>query len=836
MAGQKRETLGVNVMPSNYRLLLDTNMKTFKYNGVEMISVRISKPTNTITLNAKYLKIDSANVLSGGTSYHANISHDKKFDRITLGISKKISGHAKIQIRFEGENQYNMLGFYRSKYMNNGKEGWILTTQFEPVYARHAFPCFDEPSMKASFDLSLIIDGGHMAVSNMPIKREAPAGNGRKRVSFITTPIMASYLLYIGIGPFEQVAWKSKGLDFRILTAPGKSSQLQLAKEFATRFMEFEQDYFRVKYPLPKMDFIAIPDFQAGAMENWGAITSRELGILGDRSSTSVPIMRYIAIIISHELAHQWFGDLVTMQWWNDLWLNESFATFMEEKTVEALYPKWKMRISHIVNDTAGAAMVDDQLRTTHPIHVDVNSPSEIEEILDHISYEKGASVLRMFEDYVTPEVFRKGLKIYFTKHAYSNTVKDDLWNAIAATGDSKARQLPRVASFWIEHAGFPIIHVGGLKDGSMRLMQERFTILPYKGPQKSWPIPVRYLTDKGEGFIMLKEKTQTLRVPGARFIKLNLGQRGFYRVSYEKENLMELGEAIKSGKLEPLDAWGVINDLSALARSCKIRVAEVLDFIEKYCMECDYPVNAAIAGYFSGLALRFYDKGPLYRRAKRLEAEFSAKLLKRLGWEKQKDEPPYLTSLRSAAIATLGTNGEKEVVARARSMFSGYTGSGKKPDADLKVAVYRTVAYNGGAREFKKFVSLYRKSTSPDDQRAIFAALGSFKSHQINVRALEFSLSKHIRPQDRGILTSSVASNPEGKALILGWTEKNWKTILKTFKDNASLIVDFVQNLDILQTGADLKEVKRFFSSKQNYVSDIKRALNNTLEFIESN
>ena len=525
------------------------------------------------------------------------------------------------------------------------------------------------------------------------------------------------------------------------------------------------------------------------------------------------------------------------MQWWNDLWLNESFATFMEEKAVEKTYPKWKVRINHIVNDSAGAAMSADQLRTTHPIHVDVSSPSEVEELFDTISYQKGAAVLRMFEDYVTPEVFRKGLKIYFTRNAYSNSVEEDLWNGIAATGDAKARQLPKVASFWIKNGGYPVIRVDRPENGVVKLKQERFTIIPYKSPQKNWPIPVRYLTDKREGFLMMDRKEHTIRVPGAKFIKLNRGHKGFYRVFYSKENLRELGSAIKSKKLNDLDAWGVINDLFAMAKSCRIGVSEVLDFIERYCMECDYPVNSAIAGYFSALTFRFYNKGPIYKRARALEVRFNTKILRKLGWVKNKDEPPYITSMRSGAIATLGTSGDKQVIAKAQKLFWQYTNGGKgNPPADLKAAVYRVIAYNGGARELKKFISLYKKSTTAEDERAIYAALGSFRQPEINRQLLEFSLGKHVRPQDQSLISGYISSNPDGKPLILAWTKRNWKRIRKQFKDNASLIVDFIESLYILQTEADLKDVKTFFSSKQNHIKEINRALKNTLEYIESN
>jgi tricorn protease interacting factor F2/3 len=836
MASGKREILGTNVLPLNYKLSLDTNLNTFKYRGDEVITVMISKPTNSITLNAKFIKVISAFVESGKSTYPAKVSYDKKFDRITLKLPKAVSGKAFLNIEFWGENQYNLVGFYRSKYTKDGKEAWLLTTQFEAVYARNAFPCFDEPALKATFDLSLVVDSNLTALSNMPIKSEIKLKGGRKTVAFRTTPKMSTYLLYIGVGPFDQVGWKALGIDFRILTTPGKSDQVELAKEFATKFMAYQQSYFRVKYPLPKMDFIAIPDFQAGAMENWGAITAREIGLLGTKAHTSVPVKRYIALIVSHELAHQWFGDLVTMAWWNDLWLNESFATFIEEKSIEAIYPKWQMRVGHIVNDTAGEAMGADQLKATHPIHVDVNSPSEIDSIFDSISYQKGSAVLRMLEDFVTPEVFRDGLKTYFTKNAYSNTEEEDLWKAIASAGGSRSKELPSVAHFWIRTKGFPIVHADGPRNGVVKLKQSRFTILPNKEPRKNWPIPIHYITDKGEGFLLMKNAEATIKVPGAKFIKLNLGQKGFYRASYSSENLAVLGKAIKAKKLSALDSWGVINDMISLAKSCKISVSDVLDFIEKYCMDCEYPVSSAIASYFSGLTLRFYKKGAVYKRAKRLEAEFGRKLLKKLGWQKKKDELHYVTSQRSWAITSLGTNGDRAVVAKARKMFNHFLSTGQSLESDLKQPIYKIVAANGGAREFSMITKMAEKTESSEEQRALYGALGELKSRELNLKSLAFALSKSVRPQDKTLLISLISSNPIGKDLILSWTMKNWQRLKKIYHVNSSLLSDPVECLMILQTKKDLKTVNDFFKRKSNYVDSIDRPLKNTLEAIEIN
>ena len=423
-----------DIIPLNYRITIDTNMKSFSYKGSETITIDVKKPVRKILINAVEINFTSVKIRCKGNEQIVKATVNAKSDIATLAFSNRISGRAELEIAFEGTNNDKMAGFYRSKYGKGKNENYLLTTQFEATDARRAFPCFDEPALKATFDLTLIVDSKLEAVSNMPVKSTKRIGNRRKALSFLTTPSMSTYLLYMGVGMYDRITGNAGKLKVSVLTMPGMKKYAKLPLKYAILAIKYYEKYFGIGYPLPKVDLLAIPDFAAGAMENWGAVTFRETALLIDENS-SVATKQYVADVVAHELAHQWFGDLVTMKWWNDLWLNESFATFMSAKAVDAAFPEWNFMAQYI-DDTIGTAFSADCLKSTHPINVEVKSSGEIDQIFDRISYEKGGTVLHMLEDFIGKEQFRKGLNAYLKAHAYSNATKYDLWNAIAKAID----------------------------------------------------------------------------------------------------------------------------------------------------------------------------------------------------------------------------------------------------------------------------------------------------------------------------------------------------------------------------------------------------------------
>ena len=426
----------MEVNPINYKLTFEPDLKKFTFDGTESITADCKKSTDLITMHCAELKIAFCQVKSKGKIIKSFPEVNEKNEELGIKLSEKVKGKITIDLEFQGILNDRLLGFYRSQYVQNGKTKYLATTQFEAADARRAFPCWDEPAAKATFEISIIADNKFTAISNMPVKTRKKIKN-KTIYNFSKTPIVSTYLIYLGVGEFEYLTSKVGKIQIRVVTTKGNKSKGKFSLDLGKKLLTSYEKYFGIKYPLPKLDLIAVPDFAAGAMENWGAITFRETILLYDPKTSSTRTKQFIAEVISHEIAHQWFGNLVTMKWWNDLWLNESFATFMATKFVDKFYPEWDLW-NQFVEDAMNAAMGLDSLKTTHPIDVKVNSPAEIREIFDAISYDKGGCVLRMLEHYVGEPNFQKGLKKYLSDFKYQNAKGQDLWDAIG-----KASKMP---------------------------------------------------------------------------------------------------------------------------------------------------------------------------------------------------------------------------------------------------------------------------------------------------------------------------------------------------------------------------------------------------------
>ncbi len=834
---EKYQTLGDNVTPINYNITFDTNMKTFRFNGSEKVSVRIRKATRRIELNAAELEVLRASVKSKGGVQNAKVVEDKKKKRIALNLAKPVSGSAVISIEFTGTNNDRLYGFYRSQYDDKGKKSYILTSQFEAANARAAFPCFDEPAFKATFDISMIIDNDKEAISNMPVKSVAQYKKGRKIVVFRTTPVMSSYLLYLGVGKYDRVSSNMGKVRVSVLTTPGKRALARLPLVYAKKFLEFYNDYFGIRYPLPKMDLLAIPDFSAGAMENWGAVTFREIALLGDEKS-AVSVRQRIAEVIAHELAHQWFGDLVTMKWWNDIWLNESFATFMSYKAMDAVFPEWDMKTQYF-DDTIATAFTADSVKSTHPISVHISTPEGIESLFDEISYEKGGTVLHMLENYAGPETFRNGLRIHLKRHEYGNATKYDLWSAIdeAARERNGKANITKVANRWIDEPGYPIVNVK--QDGKkLSLEQKRFMILDEKLPKRQvWPIPLYYVSEKEskQQFMLLDKRQGTLNARGSEWAKLNYGQHYLYRVRYPESMLYGLGEQIKRKKIRGTDSWGIENDLFVLARSGRITMKEYMSFVEQYCLgDIDYPMNMGISSHLGWFDLILSGKKD-HGAVNRLIIRYSKRTLDRLGWHKRKGDDNITVMLRSASISSLGRAGHKPTIKRALRLYNDFM-RGKAIEPDLKSAVIGIAAYTGDAKRYRQMVERYKKEKAPDDKRRFLQSLALFRDRKLILEGLKFSYTKDVRLQDAYTIPAIVSGNPVGKEIIWDWTRKNWKFLLKTHSVGTHMLDRFVENLSGAYTPERRKEIAAFFGKKQNVREDIKRAIAQTLERIDAN
>ncbi len=831
------ETLGENVIPTRYKLLFNTDLDSFRYTCEESIYADIRKKTSRITLNSSELKIKKAYVRAGKDTHSAKVINNEKKEEITLVLSQPINGAVEIGITAEGINNDKLYGFYRSRYGSVSEEKYILTTQFEAASARKAFPCFDEPSFKAVFDLSLLVDKDLKCVSNMPIKEERLVGD-RKEVTFNTTPKMSTYLLYIGVGDFERVAEKSGSLEIGVITTPGKKQYTSLAMEYGKKSIQFFESYFGIRYPLPKLDLIAIPDFAAGAMENWGAVTFREIALLGN-DQTPVMVKQRIADVIAHELAHQWFGDLVTMKWWNDLWLNESFATFMSTKATESIFPQWNTRLQYL-EDVIGVAFAADQLASTHPISVNVRTPAEIDEIFDEISYEKGGTVLNMLESYAGKDTFRQGLNHYLREHSYGNAVKQDLWGAIdlAARKNGRKLSVSDVASCWVNKKGYPSVSVRRER-GGIGLRQERFTLSNQNPGNEEWLIPVRYAQPKkkGDAQVLMRKRTQKIRMADPAWIKLNAGQTGMYRTIYPDDMLDRLGELIKGGELEWIDAWGIENDLYAITRSGRKSMVEYLDFIEEYCFAAKYPLNMSVLSHMQGIFSMLYGLDAEQKdRVSMMLREYSSEILKQMGWIRSDKESNITTMSRSRAILASGISGESSTLNKANKMFSKFTEGRAGIDPNLRGAVYSLVAWSNGQDTMEALRGRYLKEEVPDEKRRLLGAMGMFGKKDLVSKALAFSLSKDVRYQDSYVIAAVASSNPAGKGLLWNWTRSNWKTLMQRYSPGTHMLSRYVSNMSGISDPKMLDEIRAFFANKANKRGDISKALRQTTERIRIN
>ncbi len=834
MAAKGRETLGTDVVPSNYSISIETDLKKFRYRGLEKIKITASKQVSRIALNSVGIKISDAHIISGSGRQVMSVKYLPKLQRAVFSFKRPIKGNAEMHIGFEGTNDDSLRGFYRSKYTFDGKEDYILTTQFEPSDARKAFPCFDEPALKATFDISLRIPEGLSAVSNMPIADEDVSGSQRT-VTFMRTPRMSPYLLYLGVGKFDYSERRPKGLPvLRVVTVPGRRGKSKTALEMCESFLRFYNSYFGIVYPLPKLDLLAIPDFSAGAMENWGAITFREIGLLCD-SSTSASVRQRIAEVIAHELAHQWFGDLVTMEWWDDLWLNESFAEYMSRKAVENAYPKWQFQLQGMTENLDNAFAID-QFASTHPISAHVRNPEDINEIFDGISYDKGSVVLGMLEDYAGSDAFRKGLHGYIKGHSYSNAVKEDLWGSIAGAAKRYGKpHFSRVASAWIGNAGYPVISVSQVPEG-LELRQKRFTLSKDRALGGRWDIPIHYAGAGGEeGMFLMSGSSARIKSADPGNIMLNYGQKGLYRIIYPKAMLDSLGRRVKAKRLSPIDGWGVEKDLFTFAKTSRVKVDEYVDFVEKYCMNPDYPLDVNVSGHLAGLAETLKYSKRLHRRVNGLNIRYHKRVLGRLGWKSNGGERNVTKFLRSISIAALGMNGHKPTIRKARKLLHAYLKSGVM-DKDIRNAVFAVNGWNGNKSLYGRFASLYRKEQNPETQRVLSRAMCMFNDAKLSRKALDFSLSKDVRLQDSVSFSMLSAGNPAAKNILWGWTKSHWRQLMKRCVPGAHMLDKYVDCLGYVDDRRTRADIAKFYSVKSNRRGDIERSIKQTLELIDMN
>jgi puromycin-sensitive aminopeptidase len=831
------------VHPQKYRLTLTPDFEKFLFSGEVEIELDVQRSTRRIVLHSAELHIRTVECTQGEAARRPErILIDERRETATFEFAEDFEkGPAVLRILYAGQLNDRMCGFYRSEALLDGKKRILAVTQFEATDARRAFPCWDEPALKAGFEVRLVIPPDRKAISNMPVVEEGLTAEGRTVVRFAETPVMSTYLLAFVVGDFDFLEARTKeGVQVRVYTPVGKREQGRFALEVAARALSFFQGYFDVPYPLPKMDLIAIPDFAAGAMENWGAVTYRETAILVDPEHSSAATRQRVAMVVAHELAHQWFGNLVTMQWWTHLWLNEGFASYLQYLAVDRLFPDWDVWTQFVSNEY-GRALKLDCLVHSHPIEVEVKDPAEISEIFDAISYSKGAAVIRMLAALLGEEALRRGLHLYLTRHSYGNATTEDLWRAFS---EASGRPVKEIMDTWTRQTGYPVISLDAVaaEPGSQTLRQSRFLSLGSSEANASeeslWCVPVSIRTEGSSSFshFLLQRRDARLDCPlePPQWIKLNVGQTGFYRVSYPQVLWKRLFPAVFSGTLPPADRLGLQSDAFALARAGFCPTAQVLDLLMAYRAETDYTVWADLSSNLTEWSLLACDE-PFYGHFAAFARFLYRPIAARLGWDSKPGEGHLDTLLRGLVIEQLGHFQDASILSEARRRFETFRSSGEGLPPDQRFPVYRMVVESAPAEAYEQVLAVFRRTDLNEEKVRCLRALGYAPEKALIQRTLEFSLSPEVRPQDAVFVLGSVGSNPMGREAAWAFLRERWSEFQQRYGKGgfliARLIASTTQNF---VTEEKAREVHSFFLAHPAPAAE--RTIQQAVERIRSN
>jgi puromycin-sensitive aminopeptidase len=763
-------------------LRLEPDLTNATFAGEVVITVAVHEPTSEVVLNAIELQIDDAGIeTDDGLSRLAAVSLDEKTERCCLAFGQPVAkGNARLRLHFRGILNDKLRGFYRSSYKEaSGATKVLAATQFEATDARRAFPCWDEPAFKAVFAATLVIDPALVAVSNTAIASER-IENGKKVIRFADTISMSTYLVSFVVGELEGTTPILIGnTPLRVWSISGKTRLAAFAQEIGAFSLKFYEDYYGRPYPGDKLDLLAIPDFASGAMENLGAITFRETALLVDEQAATHAELERVADVVAHEIAHMWFGDLVTMAWWNGLWLNEAFATFLEMVAVDAFRPEWQRWTSFGVS--RAAALVVDGLHATRPIEYPVEAPKDADAMFDVLTYEKGASVLRMLEQYLGVESFRAGVRDYLNAHAFGNTETSDLWLAL----ERASRQpIPQIMDAWVFQPGYPLL--SARRDGqSLVLTQQRFTYLPaVNGKEQRWHVPVQVRVRRGEAVetqrLLLKDTDLRLPMPAdCDCILVNAEGHGFYRVHYSAELRDRLLRTMPDS-LAPIERFNLLNDSWAVTLAGQMPLTAYLELTAHFRSERDKNVWAVLFGSFLRLH-RIVDAAdrPGFEA---LVRDRVSGVLADLGWTPRSGESELTGQLRGEAIRALGILGNDATVQQRAGEIYAQSLHAAPASADVLAAAIPVLAHVGDQSRYDEFWDRFRSATTPQEEQRYLHALPAFRQMPIVQQTLTRTLDGGIRTQDAPFVLRSLLTAPHARAETWGFVKTNWHAINRLY------------------------------------------------------
>jgi len=772
------------VVPTDYSVRIIPDIDKLTFAGTETVKLDVRSRVRQLVLNALELKIEAASI-DGKELPASAIKIDEKNDLLALALPSELAtGEHTLTLRFTGKINEQGQGLFYMRYQEQGSGArkTMLGSQFEATDARRFFPCWDEPVFRARFQLTAVVPENWLGVSNMPIENEKKIAGG-KEVRFAATPRMSSYLNVFVAGELDFIESRSGPTQLRVITTKGKAEMGRYALEATAQILQYYNDYFGVAYPLPKLDQIAMPGGFGGAMENWGGITYYESKLLFDPKSSSAETKQDIYEVLAHEMAHQWFGDLVTMAWWDNLWLNEGFASWMGSKCTAHFNPQWEVWLrrefprdpTRRVGIAKEAAMESDARSTTHPIQQPVATEAEANGAFDDITYKKGQSFLRMLESFLGEDVFREGIRRYMAAHMYSNTTTADLWNALSETS---GKAVAEITAGWTEQPGFPVVKVKREQDGSISLTQERFTVNFKNAPPLEWKIPLTHAVVGGvpETLLMTGKSDSVHDVPQSRALKLNLNGAGNYRVEYDQPSWELLVGAFKNLGVE--DRVNLLSDTWALVQANRAPISLYFELVEKL------PASTELAEREQIIHVLDFVNRLLSGSSEQQKFQGYARSLLRpgfdaIGWETKPNEQAAVENLRASLITALGKLDDPKVVANCREHFKAFLANPESLAPDLRPAVFSVVGHYANEATWNELHQLGLKTTSIEEKQNYYDALAGAMDPKLVKKTLPIALTDELSTSRAVYLVSRIARESGHPDIAWDFARANMKTLL---------------------------------------------------------